>query len=116
MEKFSDRLKELRAESGISMQELATAINVSNASVCKWENGIAEPKVDYILRLSNFFNCSTDYLLGKSDEYTFSKADDKPVSMIVTVEERQTLKAYKQLSDDKKVLIQRTINAWNYDD
>ncbi len=113
MEKFKDILKELRAENGISMQELAAAINVSNASICKWENGITEPKVDYILRLSKFFNCSTDYLLGKTDEYAISKNDDNLSSIIVNAKERQLIITYRQLSEDKKILIQRTVNAWN---
>lgn len=72
MQEFKDRLKELREEQGLSMKELGLKIGVSDASVCKWENGVSEPKITYILRLSEFFECSTDYLLGVTDDFASS--------------------------------------------
>ncbi len=70
MQEFKDRLKELREERGLSMKALGKEIGVSDAAVCKWENGIAEPKVTYILRLADFFDCSTDFILGRNDDYS----------------------------------------------
>ena len=80
MQNFKDRLRELREERGLSMKELGKKIGVSDAAVCKWENGIAEPKVSYILQLADFFECSTDFLLGRNDDYasTLSEANEKP--------------------------------------
>ena len=79
MQNFKDRLRELREERGLSMKELGKKIGVSDAAVCKWENGIAEPKVSYILQLADFFECSTDFLLGRNDDYasTLSEANEK---------------------------------------
>lgn len=72
MQEFKDRLKELREERGLSMKELGLKIGVSDAAVCKWENGVSEPKITYVLRLAKFFECSTDFLLGVTDEYLFA--------------------------------------------
>lgn len=73
MQEFKERLKELREERGISMKELGLTIGVSDAAVCKWENGISEPKITYVLRLAQFFECSTDFLLGVTDDYVSSR-------------------------------------------
>lgn len=61
---FCRRLKELRAESGLSQAELARIIEVSDGTISFWENGINEPKMTYIIRLSKYFNVSADYLVG----------------------------------------------------
>ena len=43
---------------------LGKAINVSDASVCRWENGISDIKSDQLILLSQYFGVTTDYLLG----------------------------------------------------
>ena len=68
-EKFSNRLKELRIEKGITQKELAKQIDTTNSAISYWEKAINEPKINYVIALSEYFNVSTDYLLGLSDEY-----------------------------------------------
>ena len=72
MKIFSERLRELREEKQLSMLALAKKIGVSDAAVCKWENGTNEPKASYILLLANFFEVTTDYLLGLENEIGFN--------------------------------------------
>lgn len=64
MRKFAERLKELRIEKNVSIMVLGKAINVSDASVCRWENGISDIKSDQLILLSQYFGVTTDYLLG----------------------------------------------------
>lgn len=80
MQEFKDRLKELREEQALSMKELGMKIGVSDAAVCKWENGISEPKITYVLRLAALFECSTDYLLGVTDDFVYSDYYGKKVN------------------------------------
>lgn len=68
MEKFAERLIELRKEYGISQKAFANAIGVGQATVSEWENGIYEPTATCLYRLAKFFNVSVDYLLGLEDE------------------------------------------------
>lgn len=114
MEKFSERLKELRNETGVSMKRLAEAIGVSDASVCKWENGIAEPKVTYLIKLSEFFNCSVDYLVGKCDDFgaVADRPNEQPQTVLLPTE-RKLVESYRQLTSNQKPLILETINLWN---
>lgn len=67
MSTFSVRLRDLRKDKGISMKELAKEIDVTDAAVSNWENGINEPKLTYLIKLCLYFEVSADYLLGISD-------------------------------------------------
>ena len=64
MRKFAERLKELRTEAKLSILALGKAIGVSDATICRWENGISDIKSDELLALAEFFSVSTDDLLG----------------------------------------------------
>ena len=64
---FSNRLKELRMEAGISQRTLANAINVTQKAIDFWEKGINEPKLSCLIKLAQYFNVSIDYLAGLED-------------------------------------------------
>lgn len=64
MSVFSENLKELREQKQLSMRALAEKIQVSDAAICKWENGENEPKATYLKRLCEFFEVSADFFLG----------------------------------------------------
>ena len=64
MRKFSERLKQLRTEKGLSDAALGRQIQVSDATISRWENGQSEIKSDQQILLAKFFNVTTDYLLG----------------------------------------------------
>ena len=61
---FGDRIRKLRLNNNLSMEELACALNVTKSRINMWENGNVVPRNDLLLRLSTYFNVSTDYLLG----------------------------------------------------
>lgn len=63
----AERIKELRQEKNISQSVLAQKIGVSQKAIDYWERGINEPKATYIVRLADFFDVSTDYLLGREN-------------------------------------------------
>lgn len=112
MEKFNERLKQLREELGVSMYQLANAIEVSPAAICKWENGVAEPKITYLVRLAEFFDCSTDYLTGKTDDFGMTKQTNAPPPLKLTVKEKQLIEYFRKLNENQKTLIVKTIKAW----
>ena len=64
---FKERLKELRIERGISQQELGKLVNTSKMAVSHWESGHSEPSISQLIILSDFFEVSVDYLIGKID-------------------------------------------------
>lgn len=60
---FADKLIQLRKKAGWSQEELAEQMNVTRQSVSKWEGAQSVPDLGKIIRLSELFNVSTDYLL-----------------------------------------------------
>ena len=104
---YGKRLKELREERGISMMTLAKAISVSDTAVCKWENQDSEPKLSYIIKLADYFNCSSDFLIGRSDDFGGYIVQNQSDS-----EKNQLLKAFRSLSPQMKNLAIDTLNLW----
>lgn len=70
MSKFGSRLKELRLRKGILGKDLAKCLEVEPATITNWEKGKRFPKEDMIIKIADYFNCSLDYLLGRSLEET----------------------------------------------
>lgn len=106
MENFASILKDLRAEAGLSLKKVAEAVGASDVAVYKWESGLAEPKVCYLVKLAELFDCTVDYLVGKTNDYT-----ELPAST-PTHDEQRLLGAYRRLSPEKRELIVKTAEAW----
>lgn len=89
MPKFSERLRLLRAQSGLSQQALANRLGcTSKSSINMYERGEREPSLDLLEAIADFFNVDLDYLLGKSDvanrartSELFSSVEDMPVDL-----------------------------------
>ena len=62
-----NRIKMLREELNITQQELADKINGAKSTIAMYEKGDRKPSMEVLIKLSEIFNCSIDYLLGKSD-------------------------------------------------
>lgn len=64
---FKDRLKETRLNKKLTQKEVASHFNTSPQSYAQWEKGLRKPSAENLQKLADFFNVSTDYLLGKTD-------------------------------------------------
>lgn len=67
MEKFAQRLKELRIDKGLSIQALSKEVKIGVASICRWENQQADVKGTQLVALAKFFDVTIDYLMGLED-------------------------------------------------
>jgi len=63
--KFAERLKELRKEKKLTQKQLSKLINVSEDCIYFWEKARSEPSILDLINLSNIFEVSVDYLIGK---------------------------------------------------
>ena len=63
---FSSRLFELRQLHKKSVEEVAKEINVSRVSLRNYERGETQPDVEILKRLSEYYNVTADYLVGRS--------------------------------------------------
>lgn len=69
MRAFVSKLKELREERGLQQKELAEFLNVSKSTISGWEVGRNEPKQEILIKIASFFEVTTDYLLGREDDF-----------------------------------------------
>ncbi len=90
------RIKELRSERNLSQAEVAAAIGTTQRNIGRWETGQNEPTMSFLADLANFFQCSIDYLVGRSDD--FGSVTISPVGAEqLTNEERALLEDFRQL-------------------
>ena len=89
---MSKRIKELRLEKGLTLEQVGNIVGVGKSTVHKWETGmIANMKRDKIASLSKALGVSPSYLLGYTDERTLQP----------TKEENELIKLINQLNEEE---------------
>ncbi|HHJ8972264.1 TPA: helix-turn-helix domain-containing protein, partial [Streptococcus pyogenes] len=64
---FSERLKTLRKEAGLTQVDVAEKLGISQPAYASWERGIKKPTQDNLVKLSKILYVSVDYLLGNTE-------------------------------------------------
>ena len=67
MEKFIERLRELRTDLGKSQAQVAKETGLSKSAIANWELGQRIPNAMAVIILARYFKVTTDYLLGEED-------------------------------------------------
>lgn len=67
-EKMRERLVQAREFIGYNRKSFADALGMSYRTVTNYENGSREPGHDYLIKVADFCGCTTDWLLGLSDD------------------------------------------------
>ena len=67
---FGEVLRTLRKGRGMTQSELGAQIGLSKAVISKYETGLGYPSFDVLIRISQFFGVSTDYMLGVAGSKT----------------------------------------------
>ena len=63
-----EKIRELRLENDLLQRELAEKIQIAPNTLSQFESGKANPSYEVLISIADFFECSTDYLLGRSDD------------------------------------------------
>lgn len=92
-----NRIKPLRLEHDMSQRDLAEKIGCSQKSVDYWEKGSSEPTAGFICALADCFSCSTDYLLGREDDFGLVR-----IAGELTAGEKQLLELYAALPEERR--------------
>lgn len=69
---LSQNLSSLRKKRGISQKSAASQLGISQALLSHYEKGIRECSLEFLGKLADFYNVSTDYLLGREDTYALN--------------------------------------------
>ena len=64
---FGERIRMERLKRNLSLDKLAEDLGTTKQSLSRYENNQREPKLFTLTQLADYFNCSADYLLGRTD-------------------------------------------------
>ena len=87
MSYFSHKLKQLRTSKNYSQRELAELLFVSTNIISSYEQNLRQPSIDMLVKLSNEFGVSIDYLLN-NDEHKIISVNgltDKQIKLVSMV-------------------------------
>ena len=104
-----NNIKELRKTKNLTQKELADLLNTDQTTVSKWELDRALPTTANLLSLSEIFEVSIDYVLGKSKYYypeNFGKNN------FYTAEEREIIGDYRKLTPALQKTVRDTIKTF----
>ena len=86
---FGDIIKNLRKEKSLSQQAIANYLQITRQAYSNYENGKREPDYETLLKLSEFFDVSVDYLTR-----------GEPPASPLTTPEQQLLDLFRQLNTE----------------
>lgn len=70
MTTFTDRIKELRKSKNMTQKQMAQALGIAERNYQRYEASENNPSSQMLITIADYFNVSTDYLLGRSDSPT----------------------------------------------
>ncbi|HDR7611428.1 TPA: helix-turn-helix transcriptional regulator [Bacillus mycoides] len=102
---IGEKIKELRKNSKITQEQLGNAIGVSKMAVSYFEKGKKSPGRETLEKIADYFNVTTDYLLGRSEDPELNEEENKTVTeegknimaIIESLPEDERKKAWEQL-------------------
>ncbi len=106
---FWDCYTSLCKLSGLSPNAVAKQIGVSNATCTKWKNGTI-PNGETLIAISDFFDCSVDYLLGRTENAKAHKGE------VYSQEYTELFEKYMRLDETDKTKITERIDTLLDDD
>ena len=111
IELLNERIKKLREEENISQTELAKEIGIAKNTLCQYEKNRANPSLEIILQIADYFNVSVDYLLGRADDFgnivVQSSATDS-----LSGEEREVVDTFRKIPDNIKGVALDTLHSF----
>lgn len=100
MAEFGEMLAELRQDRHMTQEQLANKIFVTIGTISNYENGVHFPDVEKLIKLADFFNVTTDYLLGRASSDLSPDVFDEPFVGKKTI--GSFLNDIKGLSDERR--------------
>ena len=100
------KLKTLREEAGKTQAQLADVFNISRQVYANYENGVNQPSPQMLIAMADYFQCSIDYLLGRSDDFgNITVLSDFSKKESFSAEERTLVKEFRALPPEYKKLL-----------
>ncbi len=117
LSRFAEILSQLRKERGISQKKAASDLGISQALLSHYEKGIRECGLDFVIKCSEYYGVTTDYLLGVSDSRNgvdmayISALESAEGSSVQTLAQASNI-LIKMLATSKDIKVCKCINDY----
>lgn len=112
---LAERLKQLRAEKGMTQVQLAQMLDVSKGTVAMWETSKRKPSFEILSRLSDIFDRRMDYILGYSDDASSPQPPEEELDQLgcwaAEDSMHETIMQYLRLDEYGKQAVDAIIRA-----
>lgn len=98
------RIKELRIEKGLSMRQTALELGIPYTTYISYEKEDREPNSETLIKLADYFGCSVDYLIGRSNKNNIDKSQIDNIQYA----------AYEALDNESEEFQQDILDYINY--
>ena len=101
----SEILKTLRTENGLTQKELSNKLKIGQATIACYENGQREPHIASLIAYADYFECSIDYLVGRTDDFgnvIIGTEKTKQGINTLTHDEQELLLKYRKMNSSSK--------------
>jgi transcriptional regulator with XRE-family HTH domain len=99
LDELKNILRKTRKERNVSQIELATFLGVGKTTISNYETGYSTPDNDTLVRIADFFDISTDYLLGRIDKKNESYIDKKATGPDTSDVDKEYLNVIKEAKE-----------------
>lgn len=106
MKVFGERLKDLRVKRNLTQDEFGLIFEppLAQSTIGTYERGVRQPSLENLVVIANYFNVTTDYLLGLTDEFTTINTfkEENPKELRDFLNKNKVLFNGSELSEDEK--------------
>lgn len=100
-----ENLRKLRIAKGLQQKELAPLLNIKISTYCQYETGKRQPDYDTLKKIADYFEVSTDYLIGREEPKEKSKGVRIPVlghvAAGIPIEAIEDILDYEEITEDE---------------
>lgn len=111
---FCTRLKMLRLEKNLTLELLGSIFHITKQTISRWETGDRIPSIEIVYMLSEYFDVTTDYLLGKSDSRETYEIKNDNEQLNLTNNELELLEEFRTLNKYEQNIIKGKISEMIY--
>lgn len=109
---FSKRLQQLRKSHKLTQDELATRLNINRGTYANYERGHRQPDFETLQKIADYFDVTTDYLLGRDDNT--QKSSDDNSEFEAWLNDPRIAKMYSEFKESSEERREALLAAWEY--
>jgi len=105
MSVLGERLKKLRKESGLTLDQLSSQLGIARTTLSGYESGRREPNMETILRIADLFNVSIDWLFGRTNSKGEAFLMNEKDTVMSEEDKKEVTEMLKKILDEQDKIL-----------